>query len=314
MDQRRWAGVPFLLLSMALTPFGDGLSRIAAESSSPLLVTAMRYLGAGGIGLALACALARPVHVPRHDRAGIVMRTALVMAAMALLVEALTLVPLATATGGFLIAPVAATVLSALVLHERLGPMRWAGTALALAGAVLIARPRLEVPSEHLLGAGAATLGGLLLGAWLVATRLAAFRHRQGPIADPLSTLVVQSLLGGALLLPPALLTGGGSAAHVFGWPMLSLGVLTAACHFLTVTAYMRSEASLLSPFLYANLAFAVPVGIVWFGEWPDLPTLLGLVAIAAGGLVSLRPDRRAPLPAPLPHDADKAAGGAQTG
>ena len=300
---------------MALTPLGDGLSRIAAESSSPLLVTAMRYLGAGGIGLVVACALARPVHVPRHDRAGIVMRTALVMAAMTLLVEALTLVPLATATGGFLIAPVAATVLSALVLRERLGPMRWAGTLVALAGAVLIARPSLDVSPGHLLGAGAATLGGLLLGIWLVATRLAAFRRRQGVVADPLSTLVVQSLLGGAMLLPLALCAGRTEMAAPFAtWPMLSLGVLTAACHFLTVTAYSRSEASLLSPFLYANLAFAVPVGSVWFGEWPDPPTLLGFVAIGAGGLLSLRSERQASLPPPLPNDAEAGATGAQTG
>ncbi len=319
MDRRRRAGVPLLLLAMALTPFGDGFARVAAASGSPLLVTAVRYLGAGGIGLAVAWFLSRPVHVPRHDRAGIVVRTVLMMGAMTLLVEALSLVPLATATGGFLVAPVMATVLAALVLRERFGPKRWVGTALALAGAVLIARPRLDVPADHLLGAGAAILGGVLLAVWLVATRLAASADEGRPIVDPLSTLVVQSLLGSALLLPLALyLDGAENAARIVPWPMLPLGLVTAACHFLTVSAYARSEASLLSPLLYANLAFAVPVGLLWFGEWPDPASLLGFGAIAAGGLLGLQPERRSPssvaLSPPLPNDADGGATGAQTG
>lgn len=311
MHCRAWAGVPFLLLSMVLTPLGDGLSKVAASQASPLMVTSVRYLGAALVGLVVSRLLSRPIHVPADDRFGIFLRTLLVMAAMILLVEALTLVPLATATGGFLISPVAATLLSVLFLGERLSLQRIAGVVLSLAGAILIARPAMAVPAEHLAGVAASTLGGLCLGGWLVATRLAAVKHHARPAADTLSTLVVQSLVGGIILLPLALLQGGIPDLGSGQLPrLLALGGVTAACHFLTVAAFMRSEASLLSPFLYANLAFAVPVGVLWFGEWPDLLTLTGLSAIALGGIIVLRQG-----PRPLRQgSAEQLQGQGQTG
>jgi drug/metabolite transporter (DMT)-like permease len=87
---------------------------------------------------------------------------------------------------------------------------------------------------------------------------------------------------------------------------MLGLGAVSAVCHFLTVAAYQRTEASLLSPFLYFNLIAALAIGFLWFGETPTTLSLAGLAGIALGGLVAAgaarlpgfgrrRPDRLKP-------------------
>jgi hypothetical protein len=69
--------------------------------------------------------------------------------------------------------------------------------------------------------------------------------------------------------------------------------VLSALCHFLTVAAYRRTEASLLSPFLYFNMIAAVGVGFLWFGESPDMVSIIGLSGIACGGLIAVAPMHR---------------------
>ena len=43
--------------------------------------------------------------------------------------------------------------------------------------------------------------------------------------------------------------------------------MISAACHFLTVAAYQRADATLLAPFLYFNLLTAMAAGFLWFGE-----------------------------------------------
>ena len=87
---------------------------------------------------------------------------------------------------------------------------------------------------------------------------------------------------GGLPALTPGLLTGA-----------LALGAISAVCHFLTVAAYQRAEATMLAPFLYFNLLTAMTVGFLWFGETLSWTSIVGLLSIAAGGLVTLMDPER---------------------
>lgn len=277
------AGVGFLVLAMLLTPAADGVAKLMAAGSHPAAIAFARYLVAGLLALAVARGAGRAIVVPRGDRVGQVVRTGLVMAAMTALTAALGLVPMAQAVGGFLIAPVVSGLLGMLVWRERPSPLRLAGGAVSVAGATLLMQPQAGLAPGCLL----ALAGGALLGAYLAATRGA----REG--ADPLSTLAVQSLLGAALLAPFALAGGLPVPTPALVAGALALGALSAACHGLTVAAYRRAEATLLAPFLYFNLVTAAAAGWLWFGERPSATTLVGLAAIAAGGLVGLAPRSR---------------------
>ena len=124
----------------------------------------------------------------------------------------------------------------------------------------------------------------MLLGAYLAAQRGA------GDGTDALSTLAVQSLLGAALLAPFALARGLPASTPGLLGGVLVLGLVSAACHGLTVVAYRRADAAVLAPFLYFNLLAAMAAGWLWFGETPSSFTLAGLAAIVAGGLLALLP------------------------
>lgn len=270
-------GVLLILISMALTPFGDGLSKQLGATQDPVFIAFLRYFIAGLMALAIAAATKTKIVIPRGDWLGMIFRTGLVMGAMTLLIVALSMVPLASAVGGFLIAPIVATLLAIAVLGERLTAPKLVGSVISFFGALLILRPSAGLD----LGTVYALLGGALLGAYLATTRGAS------SVSNPVSTLAVQCLLGAAMLAPLAFRTPPEFSTTLLP-SALGLGAVTAATHFLTVAAYARAEASTLSPFLYFNLVAAVTVGYFWFGEVPQTLTLTGLVAIALGGWITL--------------------------
>lgn len=272
------SGVVLLMLAMFLTPGIDGVSKHLGASYSPFSIAFLRYLCAGLIALAIARALGQPLAIPRAARVGQVARTALLMGAMTSLIGALSVAPMATAAGGFLIAPVVATAVGVMWQSERLTLPRALGAVLSVVGAALILRPETSMS----LGAALALFGGALLGVYLSATRVAE------ATGGTLATLAVQCLLGAAMLCPLALWQGMPAAsAGVLGWALI-LGMFSAGAHFLTVAAFEREESAVLAPFFYFNLIAAVVAGYFFFGEIPGAIAGLGLALIMGGGLVTL--------------------------
>lgn len=290
MARKRWLGVGLLALAMLLTPAADGVAKALSTDTSPIAIAFLRYLVAGLAGLLAARLAGRPIVVPRQDRMGQVVRTALIMAAMTAFIAALGMVPLAKAVGGFLIAPIVSGMLGILVWREPPSLPRLAGAAVSCAGAALLLRPEAGVGAGSLCALG----GGVLLGTYLAAQRGAA------GATDALSTLAVQSLLGALMLAPFALASGLPAPTLGLAGGALALGLVSAACHGLTVAAYARAEASVLAPFLYLNLVTALAAGYFWFGEAMDPAALAGLAGIAGGGLLTLL----APSPRVQPSSA----------
>lgn len=281
-------GVCFLVLAMLLTPAVDGVAKTLTADHSPMMIAFLRYFCAGMIALAIAKGMGRKVEVPAGDRVGQLVRTALIMGAMTSLIAALGMVPMAKAVGGFLIAPIVSGLLGIVVWRETPTVTRLAGSAISCVGAAILMRPEAGIETGSLF----ALLGGALLGTYLAATRGAKTQ------ADALSTLAVQSLLGAALISPFALAGGLPALSSELILGALSLGAVSAVCHFLTVAAYQRADATLLAPFLYFNMITAMAVGFFWFGEALGLASIIGLVAIASGGLVTLVDPRHLALPA----------------
>ena len=212
--------------------------------------------------------------MPAGDRLGLVLRTALIMAAMTALIAALGMVPMAKAVGGFLIAPVVSGLLGILVWGERPTAPRLVGSAISVAGAALLhAGPRPGSSPARCWR----SLGGALLGAYLAATRGA--RERRRPALDAGGAVAARRGAARALRPRRRLPTPSPALGRRARWRSARI---SAACHGLTVAAYRRAEATALAPFLYFNLLTAAAVGFLWFGE------TLGLVE-------PRRPARRSP-------------------
>ena len=271
-------GVGILVAAMALTPLTDGFSKALGADQTAFFICFSRYFVAGIIALGISVVFRKSIEIPHHDRIGQVFRTGLMMGAMTALIFALSIVPLAKAVGGFLIAPVVASLISVLLYKEKMDGFRFAGALLSFAGAYVILRPEGSLE----LGTFMALLGGFLLGAYLAATR------RACACGDAFSTLVVQCILGSLMVAPLAFWGGIPSVSVQNLIYIVALGAVSAICHFLTVAAYNRADSSVLAPFFYFNIVFAIPVGYFWFNEVPTQTTLIGLAGITMGGVIAM--------------------------
>jgi drug/metabolite transporter (DMT)-like permease len=274
------AGTGILLMTIAMLsiPVVDGLAKYLSAGYSPLFIGFARYAVASLIVLPIAAARGGAQIFPAEKRISHLLRTLFLVISMTLYFLALARIPLATAISAFFIGPIAAVVLSIVILKERITWPKMASLALGFIGALVILRPGGELDPGLLLAFGA----GLCFAFYLIVTRLTAQQ------SDPVKTLAFQCVIGTLLLTPQAVATWATpqwSDLVLF----LGLGLFSAFSHMLSIAAFRFAEASTLSPLVYLELIGAALIGYYAFGEIPDAFTMIGAGLIILAGLILLR-------------------------
>ena len=109
--------------------------------------------------------------------------------------------------------------------------------------------------------------------------------------------------LFGALTMTAALWFGleTGTSILMPAWPtarewllLAGLGVIATSGHMLIVHAIRRVGASLVAPFQYLEIISATLLGLIFFGDFPDATTWLGVAIIVGSGLYVFFRERRA--------------------
>ncbi|WP_431274169.1 DMT family transporter [Variovorax ureilyticus] len=191
--------------------------------------------------------------------------------------------PLAEFTALMLLAPVATTVLSALVLKESVSPARWAMVALGVVGMLAVVRPT---------GAGALGWGALLpissalcYAAFQLVTRRIASADDL-IVTNFLSALLVTSVLGVVLWALPLDIAPTLRLASGKQWALLLLmGTFATTGHVCMAGAVRVAPLSVLMPFAYAQIVFATAIGWLLFAHAPDLWAVAGICLIGLGGI-----------------------------
>jgi drug/metabolite transporter (DMT)-like permease len=199
-------------------------------------------------------------------------------------VSALRWLPLADATAINYTTPILVVLLSVSLLKERMTRSRWAFVAVGFAGMLLIARP------------GASILHGAALLALGAAGCYALFQllTRKLRGEDPRVTLFYPALCGTVLmtlLLPFLDYRVDMPWAHV--GLVATFGAVATLGHFMFILAFRHAPASALTPFTYAQLVWAVGLGWLVFGQFPDAYSLAGIAVIATSGLLLTWHERR---------------------
>lgn len=192
-------------------------------------------------------------------------------------------IPLADVHALLALSPLVVTALSVPLLGERVDRQRWAAVALGFVGILIILRPGVGVFQP---AAAAALLAVLLYALYQVITR------RVGAV-DAAATSLLWQLVIGALATgflvpfvwqPPA-------AWH---WPLFVLvAVLGGIGHYAMIRALQLTPASVLQPFSYTLLIWAVVIGYLGFGDIPDRWTFLGAAVVVGAGTFAALRERR---------------------
>lgn len=187
------------------------------------------------------------------------------------------LLPLAEATALGFTTPIFAVILSALVLKERVGPVRWLAVALGFAGVLIIAQP-----GQSPLPALGTAVG---LGAGLMVAMISIQVRDLGRTEEPMSVVFWFALLSTPLLLLalPFVMT----AHSAWQWFLLiSCGVLGCLGQILLTAALRFGQVASVIVMDYSALVWATLYGWLIWGDVPGTATWLGAPVIIAAGVV----------------------------
>jgi drug/metabolite transporter (DMT)-like permease len=194
------------------------------------------------------------------------------------LLIAFSLMPLAGAIAINFSAPLFATLISALLLKEAVGPVRWAALLVGFCGVLIVTNP----------GAGTFQIGALfaLANAVLYGSVTAAVRGMTATESTETLTLYQLALLTTffTLLLP----LGWNSPTPVDAVWMVFNGVANAVGQYWWTRALHLAPASAISPFYYLSLVWASILGFAIWGEIPTVSLVVGSAVVVASGMFLL--------------------------
>jgi drug/metabolite transporter (DMT)-like permease len=201
-------------------------------------------------------------------------RIALSALEVAMFFWAVSWLPLADTVTFYLAGPIYVTALSVLLLGEKVGLRRWTAVLVGFAGVVLALRPS---AASFTLPALIALGGSFFFSVMMVTTRMLR--------ATP-DIVLIAGQIGATLLF--------GAVAAPFRWVtpswrdflLLSLfGVLSIIALACVNRALKLAPASVVVPYQYTMIIWAVALGYAVFGDVPDVLTLAGAAVIIAAGL-----------------------------
>jgi drug/metabolite transporter (DMT)-like permease len=274
-------GVALMLGAMALLPGIDVLAKILGQQGLPILQIVWARVALGALmTLPFACRIAGkqalwPARPGYH-----IVRAGLLMLATFCFFSSLKYLPIADALAIFFVQPLVLTVLSALFLRENVGPHRWAAVAAGFIGTLIIIRPGLVDVNP---GSWLALASGAALACYFMMTRAISGQ------AHAMVTTFQTNLLGGLMLsvviwavwVPPT----------ATQWALFAaLAAIATLGHLMIVRAYDHAEASLLAPLAYTEMVNSVVLGWLFFQDFPDFWTFVGVaILIACAIYISMR-------------------------
>lgn len=275
------------LTLVTVVAFGvqDAISKVLVQTYSPFQITMMRYWGFSVFALVLVLRQA-PLRQALHSRARAwqILRGALLMGDIWFFALALRTVPLGELQAISMIYPLLVTLFAIPFLGEKVGLFRIMAVVVGFAGALVVIRPG-GVTLDW--GVGAAIASATLYAIYIVITR------RVSRVDSPATSLAYTAVVG--LVLSSAV---GMFFWQSMGWVdlLMVLVIIGTTCtgHGLMVFALTMAPASVLQPFNYFALPWAVTLSAVVFGHWIDPVSLAGAGLIVAAGLVVMARERRA--------------------
>lgn len=272
-------------MSFAMASFvsNDALVKHVSESLPSAQLIFIRGLFATALLLIAAHLLGATRQIGQIFQRTVVGRSVLDALATVTYLTSLFHLPIGNATAINMATPLFITLFAVLALGEKVGPARWLAIATGFAGVLLVVQPSAAGFNAYAL----LCLAGTLLHAGRDLTTR--FIHANVPsILITLATAVTVTLLSGGLSL-------------VQGWQPMTVrhaGLLALASVFLSTGYYLiivgmrQGDMSVVAPFRYTGLLFALAIGWALWGDTPNALAGTGIALLVSAGLYMLHSER----------------------
>ncbi|WP_424831567.1 DMT family transporter [Ruegeria sp.] len=279
-------GALLMMSSMMAFTMNDAVVKFVLQDLPLFQLIAMR----GVLATLLVYLLARHLgtlhlNFSRHDKWLVAFRSLAELTATFFFLAALKHMLLANVTAVLQALPLTVTLGAVLLFKERIGWRRMVAIAMGFAGMLLIVRPGPEGFSIYSIFALIAVLS--------YTARDMATRRMSADVPSMVVTLATSLSV-----------TVAAAIVSVFeGWVPVSpeTGGLVAGAAVFVMMGYVFSvmvmrvgEVGFVAPFRYSSLLWALGLGWLVFGDWPDDVTMLGAALVVGGGLFTLFRERAA--------------------
>lgn len=276
-------GIFWMMATGILFVAVTGIVRHLGTDMSPVQAAFIRYL----FGLILL--------LPVFIRMGSLLRTPSVLGLHAargvihgigvmLWFFAMARIPIAEVTALGFTAPIFTTLGAALFLGERLHLYRIGAVLMGFGGALVVLQPGFQ--SINIGSIAQLTAAPLFACSFLLAKRLTSLESSTAIVAY-LSVFVT------LVLLPPALIVWRTPTLVELGWLLATASCATAG-HYTLTQAFRAADITVTQPIQFLQLVWATLLGLLVFGEQPEVWTWVGGgMVVASATFIAHRESRR---------------------
>jgi drug/metabolite transporter (DMT)-like permease len=197
--------------------------------------------------------------------------------------------PLADATAISFASPLITVALAALILHEKVRIYRWTAVLVGFGGVLVMLLPHLQVAylgAVASVGVMFALLAAVCNAGTVIQTRRLVQTEKTPAIVFYFSLICA---IAGALTLPFAWY----SPSPVELAALIATGILGGVAHIFLTESYRFAPASVVAPFDYTSMIWALLLGFWVFGEVPTPLVFVGAAIVAAAGLFVIWRERQ---------------------
>ena len=262
------------LLAWAILPIMDGLAKYLSAEMPVIQIIWARYFFMVFITIPLFLFISKNNFIFTKNISAQIIRSLFLFLSTICFFYAITVLSLTEALTLAFVYPMAATLLSSILLKEKVGFRRWCAVFLGFIGALIVLRPGYNIVN---LSSFAGLGTGISYAFYVISTKKLSSD-------SPFLTLTFTGLVGALIIsifVPFVWITPSN-----YQWTlMFALAAVGTLGHFFLILSLKFADASKLAPLGYFEIVTNVIIGYYFFNDFPDFWIWLGLLIIISSGV-----------------------------
>lgn len=288
-NQENFKGIIFMVLAVLLLPFSDAIAKWLSSSYTTLQIAWLRFLIQAIILIILSYSLKYKISTFNKKY---VLISIYISCSIVFLFWGLKYLPLANNIALFFIEPLVLTLLSVIILKEKLQKNHIVAVIIGLIGTLIIIRPNW---SAYGMASIFPIVSAIFYALYLITLRQVSTKTNSKSLQFYIG--VISTILLSIIIVVCELLNidsfGFNQIDFNDWWLILLLGVITTIVQLLVSKAFYHSKASSLASFQYLEIISASILGWLIFKHIPDMLTIIGAIIVIFSGLYLISHERK---------------------
>lgn len=212
----------------------------------------------------------------------------------------LTTLPLPDATAISFAAPLFSVVLASLLLGEVVRLYRWTAVLIGFCGVIVMLWPHLSADALSISGGDAKATGAFFSLCGAICAAFAMIEVRRLTSTEATAAIVTYFSLMTTTFGMISVLGGAFNPKWAWALPdakqalfLVLTGIMGGFGQIFLTESYRRAPASVVAPFDYTGMIFALLWGYFLFGDMPDTLVLVGAAIVSCAGIYVILRERQ---------------------